>query len=188
MAAPSPKGAPDKEALPHVACKGGWCVNFNDSQVTHDGKAASGRECFKNDLCASIVAQRHVLKATTDGIATFGNFKLLANGVILDSESVKVLANCNDKGSVDHKCVANFLRKTVASVNSENKKGAVSQKESKPAAKFNKPATAGSNERKLKTERTERPFSSPFFDQDKSEQQMVEDAWDDAKNRIPGGL
>ena len=139
---PPPKAVPDKEKLPRVTCRGGWCVAFGTGQVTHDGKAVSGIECLKNDICASIVAQHHAVKATTDGIATFGNFKLLANGVILDSESGKVLVNCNDKGGVDRKCVANFLRKTVAGATGENKKGSVSEKAVKPTSKSSKPTTA----------------------------------------------
>ena len=59
---------------------------------------------------------------------TFGNFKLFASGAILDSVSGKLVAYCNDKGSVDHKCVANFLRKTFAGISGESKNGSVSGK------------------------------------------------------------
>jgi len=186
ITAPLPKAEPDKEKVPSVTCRGGWCVAFGTGQVTHDGKAVSGIECFKNDICASLVAQHHAVKATTDGISTFDNFKLLANGVIRDSASGKVLAKCNDKGGVDHKCVANFLRKTVAGSTVENKKGLVSEKAGKPTAKLNKPAAASSASRKPKQQSSERPFSSPFFNQDKSEQQVIEDAWEDAGKRAPG--
>jgi hypothetical protein len=186
ITATPPKAVPDKEKLPLVGCRGGWCVAFGTGEVTHDGKAVSGIECLKNDMCASIVAQHHAAKATTDGIATFGNFKLLANGVILDSESGKVLVNCNDKGGVDHKCVANFLRKTVAGSTGENKKGSVSEKAVKPTSKSSKPTTARVTPSKPKKDASERPFSSPFFDKDKSEQQMIEDAWEDAGKRVPG--
>jgi hypothetical protein len=180
------KTAPDKEKLPSATCRSGWCVAPGTGQVTHDGKSASEIECFKNDTCASILAQHHAGKASTDGVSTFGNFKLLANGVIRDSGSGKVSAKCNDKGGVDHKCVANFLRKTVAGSTGENKKGLVSEKAGKPTAKFNKPAAASSASRKPKQESSERPFSSPFFDRDKSDQQVIEDAWEDAGKRFPG--
>ena len=118
--------------------------------------------------------------------ATFDNFKLLANGVIRDSGSGKVLANCNDKKGIDQKCVANFLRKTVGDSTGENKKGAVLEKAGKSKEKFNKPAAASSASRKPKKDFSERPFSSPFFDQGKSEQQVIEDAWEDAGKRMPG--
>ena len=151
IAAPSPKAAPEKEELPHVACKGGWCVNFNDSQVTHDGKAASEIECFKNDICASFVAQHHTAKATTDGITTFANFNLLSNGIILDSESGKVLVNCNAKGSVDQKCVANFLRKTFAGISAESKNGFVSEKPDASKEKIKKTAENFSESKKRRS-------------------------------------
>ena len=154
--------------------------------MTHDGKSASEIECVKNDTCSSLLAQYHAGKATTDGVAIFGNFKLLANGVIRDSGSGKVLANCNDKIGVDHKCVANFMRKKFAGSTGEKKKGSVSEKAGKPNAKFNKPAAASSASRKPKQESSERPFSSPFFDKDKSDQQVIEDAWEDAGKRFPG--
>jgi len=186
IAAAPAKGVSDKEKLPSVTCRSGWCVAPGTGQVTHDGKSASEIECFKNDTCSSMLAQHHAGKAAIDGVATFGNFKLLANGVIRDSGSGKVLATCNDRLGVDRKCVANFLRKTVAGSTGENKKGSVSEKAGKPTAKFNKPAAASSPSRKPKRESSERPFSSPFFDKDKSEQQVIEDAWEDAGKRMPG--
>jgi Bacterial SH3 domain len=184
-ATPPPMTAPIKKELPHVACQGGWCVNFDNSQVTHGGKPVSGLECFKNDTCAGIVAQHHVTKATVDGLMIFGNFKLLANGVILDSAAGKLLVNCNKKGSVDNKCIADFLRKTVAGSDNKNKEGAVSKKATKQTAKFNKPATSGSTSRKPKAEKSESSFSSSFFNQEKSEQEMIDNAWEDSSSRLP---
>jgi hypothetical protein len=188
ITAKPPKEATDKGTQARVVtCRGGWCVAFGTGEVTRAGKTVPGIECLKNDVCASIVAQHHAEKAATDGIATFGNFKLLANGVILDLESGKVLVNCNDKGGVGRKCVADFLRKTVTGSAGENKKASASEKAGKPTAKFSKPATAASTSRKPKQESSERPFSSPFFDKDKSDQQVIEDAWEDSEKRMPGG-
>jgi hypothetical protein len=150
-ASPPPKAAPVMKELPHVACKGGWCVNFDNSQVTHGGKAVSGIECFKNDVCANIVAQHYVAQATADGIATFGNFKLLPDGVILDSKSTKLLAYCNAKGSVDEKCVANFLRKTVVDISGKNSTGSVSGKGEASKEKIKKTAENSSESKKRRS-------------------------------------
>jgi Bacterial SH3 domain len=183
---PPPKAAPVKKELPHIACKSGWCVNFDNSQVTHGGKPVSGLECFKNDACAGIVAQHHVTKASLDGMFVFGNFKLLANGVVLDAEAGKLLVNCNKKGSVDNKCIADFLRKTVAGIDNKTKEASVSTKAVKQTAKFNKPATSGSTSRKPKAGKSTPSFSSSFFDQNKSEQEMIDNAWEDSSSRLPG--
>jgi hypothetical protein len=126
--APPPKAAPIKQELPPMVCSGGWCVNFKSSEVTYNGKAVAGIECFKDGMCASIVGQHHAQKAAVDGFITFGNFKLLANGVILNSESGQMLVNCNAKGGIDHKCVASFLVKTVTGASAERKTGSVSPK------------------------------------------------------------
>ncbi len=87
---------------------------------------------------------------------------------------------------VDRKCVANFLRKTVAGTTGENKIGSVSEKAVKPTSKSSKPTSARVTPSRPKKESSERPFSSPFFDQGKTEQQMNEDAWEDAGKRFPG--
>ena len=121
IVAPLPKAAQGKDELPTVACIGGWCVDHDSSQVTHNGKAVSEIECFKNEICAGIVGQHHAIEATRKGIMTFGNFKLFASGVILDFVSGKTVAYCNDKGSVDHKCVTSFLRKTFAGISGGSK-------------------------------------------------------------------
>jgi uncharacterized protein YraI len=184
--ATSNQAAPAKKELPQVACQGGWCVNFDNSQVTHGGKPASGIECFKNDTCAGIVAQHHLTKASLDGIFVFGHFKLLANGVVLDAQAGKLLVNCNKKGSVDNKCIADFLRKAVAGIDNKTKEASVSKKAVKQTAKFNKPAASGSISRKPKAEKSTPSFSSSFFDQNKSEQEMIDNAWEDSGNRIPG--
>lgn len=151
IAAPSSTAIPENKKLPNVSCNGGWCVAFDTGQVTHDGKAVSGIECLKNDICAIIVAQHHVAKATTDGIATFGNFKLLPDGVILDSASTKLLAHCNAKGSVDQKCVANFLRKTGADIRGKNSTGSVSGKGEASKEKIKKTAENFSESKKRRS-------------------------------------
>jgi hypothetical protein len=185
---PAVKPAPETREPAAATCSGGWCVNFDNSQVTHEGKEVAGIECFKNDTCASIVAHHHAAEAAAKGFMTFGNFKLFADGIILDSGSSKLLASCMTKARVDEKCVANFLRKTVAGTTEENKKGSVSEKAAKPTTKSSKPTAARVTPSRPRKESSERAFSSPFFDQNKSEQQMIENAWDDAGKRLPGGL
>jgi uncharacterized protein YraI len=164
-ATPSPKAAPVKKELPHAACKGGWCVNFDSSQVTRGGKPVSGLECFKNDTCANIVAQHYVAQAAADGTATFGNFKLLPDGVILDSKSTKLLAYCNSKGSIDQKCVANFLRKRVGDISWKNSAGSVSGKGQVSKEKIKK-TTGNSSESKKRRSSAAAPKLLKDFDRD----------------------
>jgi uncharacterized protein YraI len=164
-ATPPPKAAPVKKELPHVACKGGWCVNFDNSQVTHEGKRVSGIKCFKNDVCANIVAQHYVAQATADGTATFGKFKLLPDGVILDSKSTKLLAYCNAKGSIDQKCVVNFLRKRVGDISWKNSTGSVSGKGQASKEKIKK-TTENSSESKKRRSSTAAPKLLKDFDRD----------------------
>src|SRR5208283_2524238 len=140
IAAPPPKASPETGELPPVACSGGWCVDHDSSQVTHDGKAVSGIECLKNEICASIVGQHHAIEATRNGSMTFGNFKLFASGVILDFVSGKTVAYCNDRGRVDHKCVANFLRKTFAGISEGSKSASGSAKGDASKEKIKKKA------------------------------------------------
>ena len=140
IAAPPPEASPETGELPPVACSDGWCVDHDSSQVTHDGKAVSGIECLKNEICASIVGQHHAIEATRNGSMTFGNFKLFASGVILDFVSGKTVAYCNDRGRVDHKCVANFLRKTFVGISGKNITGSVSGKGDASKEKIKKKA------------------------------------------------
>ena len=116
IAAPPPKAVQGKEVLSPVECISGWCVDYGNSKVTHKGKEVSAIECLKDETCASIVGQRHAMEATRKGIVPFGNFRLLASGVILDYASKKAVAVCRDQSGIDQKCVAKFLRKAFADV------------------------------------------------------------------------
>jgi len=192
IVAPLSKAAQGKEELPTVACIDGWCVDHDSSQVTHNGKVVSGIECFKNEICAGIVGQQHAIEATRKGIMTFGNFKLFASGVILDFVSGKTVAYCNDKGSVDHKCVASFLRKTFAGISGESKnasgsaKGDASKetikKRTENTSEFKKrsstKSSAGNDDVRSRVSNTP---SSAKDEQFEREMKMNEDAWDNAR-------
>ncbi len=68
------------------------------------------------------------MEATRNGIVAFGNFRLLASGIILDQVSKKAVAVCRDQSGIDHKCVAKFLRKAFADVKENEGKNSVSAK------------------------------------------------------------
>jgi hypothetical protein len=194
----APETPSGKESAPLVICSGGWCVDFGTSQVTHNGQGVPNIECLENTICAGIVGQHHAAKATLDGSIAFGKFKLSAAGAISNSEGEEV-ANCSEMGGIDHKCVANFLRKMFAGV-SEGKEDlsgpekATSSKEQirkteskKTESKKRRTAKASSGSKKGSA--ADQSVSSLSGGDDKpaeqheTETKMNEAAWDDANRR-----
>ncbi len=136
--------------------------------------------------------QHHAIEATRKGIMTFGNFKLFASGVILDFVSGKTVAYCNDKGSVDHKCVANFLRKTFVGISGESKNASGSAKGDASKETIKKRAENTSEFKKRSSTKSSagndnvrsRVSSTPSSAKDEQferEMKMNEDAWDNAR-------
>jgi len=74
------------------------------------------------------VGQRHATEATHKGMVAFGNFRLLASGIILDQVSRKAVAVCRDQSGIDQKCVTKFLRKAFADVKENEGKNSDSAK------------------------------------------------------------
>ena len=158
--------------------------------MKHDGLPVSGAECLKNTICAGIVSQHHVAKATLDGTMAFGNFELSASGVISDSGTGKEVAKCGKAGGIDHTCVANFLRKAFASVTED--KHSVSEKIETPKEQIKrtsekteakKPQSSVSSYRS-KSKAPESEMSTSSFsgneEMNKLQQRNIKDSWDDA--------
>lgn len=188
--------APGVAKGPAAMCSGGWCVDYENSRVSHNGRVVASIECFKDTVCAGIVGQHHVAKAILDGSMTFGKFKLAANGAISNVATGKEVVDCSETGGVDHKCVANFLRKIVGVV-AELENRPVSEKAEVPKEQLKKApgqkteakksrSTKSSSRAKMDTDIT-RTESSTFAtenqkeEQQEREQQMKDDAWESAR-------
>jgi len=181
-------------------CTAGWCVDYAKAQVTHDGKGVPNVDCFKNSVCAGIVSQHHVAKAVLAGSITFGKFKLSANGAIANLKDEQV-ANCAESGGINHNCVAKFLSQMIAGTgtgkedsSAAKKTGASKEQVKKTAAQKTEPkkqpsAKSSGSKRESSGSRVE---GSPFVnedsaaEQDNLHKQMLEEAWEENKQRAPG--
>jgi len=183
-----------------VMCTAGWCVDRAKAQATHDGKAVQNTDCFKNTVCAGIFGQHYVARAVLDGSITFGKFKLASTGAISTLKGDQV-ANCAESGGINHKCVAKFLSQMISGAgkgkedsSAVKKTGASKEQIKKTTAQKTEPkkqpsAKSSGSKRESSGSRVE---GSPFVnedsaaEQDNLDKQMLEEAWEENKQRAPG--